>query len=1004
MNDDREQMNRVLLVDDNSNILAAYKRLLQKQFHVETAQSGAEGLEVIDSQEPFAVVVADMRMPGLNGVQFLMEVKRRNPDTVRMILTGNADLQTAIDSVNKGNVFRFLTKPCPQEELIASIRAGMRQYQLITAEQELTSKTLVGSVKVLTEILELANPIAFRRVSHVTNYVKQIASQLRLPNLWQFELAAMLSHIGCITLPSTILEKVYNGESLLFKEHEMYYSHPLIGAKLVSRIPHLEPIARMIQKQHRWYNRYTSLEIAQEGVVSLGAQILKVAIDFDQIRNRDLSSAAALKVLYREAGEYNRNIVKALVASQVNEGQLSDQDLIASEYGVEDIEADWAKHLIGSNALADDVKSRKVLCVDSDPNVLSKYKDRLSKKFQIETAQSGMDGLEMLSSQGPLAVVVGEIDMPDMDGIQFMSKVKEQSPNTVCMIVTGNADLQTVINAVNEGNVFRFLIKPCAPEALGRSLNAALKQHQLLVIESELLNRTLLGSVRIMTQALNLVCPMAFSRSFHITYYVKRIAERLELPDLWQFELAGILSHIGCIVLPSIVLEKLDSERNLSSEERKAYKSHPSIGANLVSRIPLLEQVVAMIQDQQKVFRDYPEIDDTDEEVAASLGAQILKVAIFVDQMLARGYAYEEILPELRMRSSKYSPEVVDALESLNLGSVIDIQSSRQEATDAFTSAETYQTSEQPATTILSQSLGQFLNESLAEFFVDESKEQNIFADSMYDQLGEEGDDEEAEAHGAVAQKDIRTKDGALILAKGEKVSTLLQGILERLEDFIDMEGKEIGDGTLFPAEEREESLFENNIAKRLTRSLKTRDDELEKLEDAKGSASEDLKGHKVVRKDIRIRDGSLLLSKGQRVSPLMEGLLADVVNFFQIGDYDLAEVEEPDHELQKPDQTHAPGYESSSHRSVGVTASVNEKPTARKRGTKGTNENTQLVKLIDFKPGMITAEDISGLDGTLLLARGQKITTLNLRRLLIFHLVMGLNNTEFPVMKSSQM
>ena len=76
---------------------------------------------------PFAVVVADMRMPGMDGVEFLQHVKEMSPDTVRIMLTGNADMQTAIDAVNKGNIFRFLTKPCPYETMTVAVNAGDRK-------------------------------------------------------------------------------------------------------------------------------------------------------------------------------------------------------------------------------------------------------------------------------------------------------------------------------------------------------------------------------------------------------------------------------------------------------------------------------------------------------------------------------------------------------------------------------------------------------------------------------------------------------------------------------------------------------------------------------------------------------------------------------------------------------------------------------------------------------------------------------------------------------------
>ncbi|MFH1417727.1 MAG: response regulator, partial [Planctomycetota bacterium] len=133
---------KILCVDDDPNILNAYRRGLRRLFEIETAEGGAEGLEAIASQGPFAVVVSDMRMPGMDGIQFLTAVKKRAPESVRIMLTGNADQQTAMDAVNEGSIFRFLTKPCPPEHLAKALTAGIEQYRLITAEKELLGKTL----------------------------------------------------------------------------------------------------------------------------------------------------------------------------------------------------------------------------------------------------------------------------------------------------------------------------------------------------------------------------------------------------------------------------------------------------------------------------------------------------------------------------------------------------------------------------------------------------------------------------------------------------------------------------------------------------------------------------------------------------------------------------------------------------------------------------------------------------------------------------------------------
>ena len=128
---------RVLFVDDDPQILNAFRRGLRKRLDLHTAEGGKAGLEALEKEGPFAVVVSDQQMPEMDGITLLREVKNRAPLTVRMMLTGNADQGTAAAAVNEGHIFRFLTKPCTPDELAAAVDAAKEQYRLVTAERDL---------------------------------------------------------------------------------------------------------------------------------------------------------------------------------------------------------------------------------------------------------------------------------------------------------------------------------------------------------------------------------------------------------------------------------------------------------------------------------------------------------------------------------------------------------------------------------------------------------------------------------------------------------------------------------------------------------------------------------------------------------------------------------------------------------------------------------------------------------------------------------------------------
>jgi response regulator RpfG family c-di-GMP phosphodiesterase len=304
---------RILLVDDEPSILQGYQRLLRNEFKLETATNGEEALQAFSMNGPFAVVVSDMRMPGMDGIQFLGKVKSRDPDTVRIMLTGHADIETAVHAVNEGSIFRFLTKPCNKEVIAKTLTAALMQYRLVTAEKELLEKTLSGSIHVLTEVLSLINPAAFSRSVRLRRYVRKVAEKLRLKQLWRFEVAAMLSQLGCVTLHPETIDAVYAGQKLPPEEQARYDAHPSVASDLLRNIPRMEPIAWMIYHQNRPQSSDMNApdpETAQTMI--FGAQIIHLTLGFDELLCRGINKGAAIQELERVNPGVDKRIILAL--------------------------------------------------------------------------------------------------------------------------------------------------------------------------------------------------------------------------------------------------------------------------------------------------------------------------------------------------------------------------------------------------------------------------------------------------------------------------------------------------------------------------------------------------------------------------------------------------------------------------------------------------------------------------------------------------------------------
>jgi Response regulator containing a CheY-like receiver domain and an HD-GYP domain len=310
------------------------QRQLHNRFALRTAGSGEEALRLLEEEGPFAVIVTDMRMPGMTGVELLARTKDLYPDMVRLMLTGHADQETAMEAVNSGQIFRFLTKPCPQATFVISLALALRQHRLIVAEKELLQKTLKGSIHVLSELLGVANPLAFSAGLRIRDYVVRIAQELHLPQIWQCEIAALMSQIGCITLPPDILNKVYAGAKMSAEESEMFNNHPLVGASLLEKIPRLEHVTKMICLQQKRYDAYTAelmKTIPEE--VAVGAQILKAVIDYDRHLARGMSRGEAIGQLRKTTGVYHPAVLSLLTSLKL-EDQRPVLSLAANQVGV----------------------------------------------------------------------------------------------------------------------------------------------------------------------------------------------------------------------------------------------------------------------------------------------------------------------------------------------------------------------------------------------------------------------------------------------------------------------------------------------------------------------------------------------------------------------------------------------------------------------------------------------------------------------------------------------
>ncbi|WP_432834245.1 HD domain-containing phosphohydrolase [Dactylosporangium sp. CA-092794] len=302
-------------MDDEPNLLDAFKRQLRREFSVETGVGATNGMVTLGRAGPFDVIVSDFLMPGINGAEFLAMVRKAAPLATRVLLTGHASLEGAAATVNEGQVFRILLKPVDTEVMVNTLHECVAHHRRLVSERELLEQTLTGSVKALTDVLSLASPTGFGRATRMRRLATRLLDKIEVDERWPIELAAMLSQLGVITLPPVVLAKVEAGEPLSEAEHAMIDQMPDVAESLLSPIPRMAPVVEAIRFSRRGYDGSgppQEAAAAGEGI-PLGGRILRLVEDFDELTASGMGSTEAQFQLENRSGrDYDPRLLDAL--------------------------------------------------------------------------------------------------------------------------------------------------------------------------------------------------------------------------------------------------------------------------------------------------------------------------------------------------------------------------------------------------------------------------------------------------------------------------------------------------------------------------------------------------------------------------------------------------------------------------------------------------------------------------------------------------------------------
>jgi len=300
---------RILCVDDDPDVLEGLELTLCRDFAVTLATGAEAALRLIATAADFEVVVSDMRMPGMDGATFLAAVRAQSPDTVRLLLTGYAELDTAIAAVNHGGIARYLTKPCPPERLRQALQDAVRVHRATQVERLLLEQTVRGAVEALVETLAIVQPVLFASAPRVRALCVAMAPHLGAPAPWWLEVAALVANIGLVGIETEHLEHHFRGEPVPPPVLQRLRQRTTAAARILDHIPRMEPVITLLQNAE-----CEPLAPLPADQARPEAQLLVAALHQARYEARGGAAAFAAETLRAERPDLDTRIISALAA------------------------------------------------------------------------------------------------------------------------------------------------------------------------------------------------------------------------------------------------------------------------------------------------------------------------------------------------------------------------------------------------------------------------------------------------------------------------------------------------------------------------------------------------------------------------------------------------------------------------------------------------------------------------------------------------------------------
>ncbi|MBN2808607.1 MAG: response regulator [Deltaproteobacteria bacterium] len=437
-----KQRPTVLVVDDEKMVLRALSRvLLSSEWDLATAESGAAALEIL-ARQPIALIISDQRMPEMSGLELLNKVKELYPETVRIVLTGYAEMDVVVKAINQGEVYRFFTKPWNNTELIETVKTilstwGEKKDQLSVFTDQL-SRANLETVMALAEAIELKDYYTKGHCSRVRDYALRMALALNLSESFCRDLvyASLLHDCGKIGVSEATLN--INGP-LNGDQYREVQRHPVLGFEMTCKIEYLRPASIIIRQHHERWDGKGYPDHLKGLEISLGGRIVAVADTFDAMTSsrpyrRALGFKKAIQELLNNRGtQFDAGLVDLFVSLLVNESEAAGSR-----------EARRRLLLVG-------VTAEKVAELQ---RLLPSTGYELRAADTLAAARLLLEGVDM--------IICARL-LQDGDGASFLTECRRLRPEIIRVMLIERQEIEALAETVTQAGLYAFMIRPLKP-------------------------------------------------------------------------------------------------------------------------------------------------------------------------------------------------------------------------------------------------------------------------------------------------------------------------------------------------------------------------------------------------------------------------------------------------------------------------------------------------------------------------------------------------------------